>query len=405
MVPVFRKLLETGIPEPVFRPASRTSVRVMQWIYRAERPPLDLYLRSVWLTPITLRDMAAESGWSIARLSTRARELGLPARATRVSAAEESEFVALYEQGLSVRAIASRSARYSATVRASLVRSGVTIRSSEEVTRKWPINHRAFSSPLNPEAWYWLGFLATDGCVIGCQVQLNLRSSSVPTLERFRDFLGCPDKPLQAGGAGGAKGLRVYSARLARDLAEHGVVPRKTASLRVSATAAAEPAFWLGALDGDGSAGFHREAPTIQYVGTRQFMEQCADFISDVLDRRPAVHPWDRKSPILWGLAVNGDSARQVAEVLLRSHPESLEAKRLQLERMCTYESCRTRARLMRGTRACDYCRAEIRRWPSQMQSKRLFCNQAHWRLWLSNGKSGLNQPPATGYTDIPSGL
>jgi hypothetical protein len=181
-----------------------------------DRPPLDLYLRDAWPTTTTLRGMAKESGWSIARLSTRARELGLTPRATRVSSREERELVALYEQGLSISAIASGSGRYSATVRACLVRSGIRIRSSEEVTRKWQINHQAFAAPLTAEAWYWLGFLATDGCVIGCQVQLNLQSSSTPVLERCSDFLGCPNKPLQAGGAGGAKGLRVNSAKLVR---------------------------------------------------------------------------------------------------------------------------------------------------------------------------------------------
>ena len=54
----------------------------------------------------------------------------------------------------------------------------------------------------------------------------------------------------------------------------------------------AEPAFWLGYLDGDGCVVISPDGvPRIHFVGTRALMGQCAAFLAaGILDRRPSVH-------------------------------------------------------------------------------------------------------------------
>src|SRR5918999_1722778 len=164
-----------------------------------------------WSRGITVRALAMATGRSACWVSTRARRLGLPARREPFSDSEATAAIAAYQAGDSLTAVAKQLGRSVEAVRAALVRAGVTIQGAAERSRRWPVSHSAFSSPLSSEAWYWLGFLAADGCVSGTRVSLGLAPHSEGALRRFARFMGCPGKPLRTAARGRQLVLEVHS--------------------------------------------------------------------------------------------------------------------------------------------------------------------------------------------------
>jgi hypothetical protein len=344
----------------------------------------DALFRALWEADVSGREIGRRFRLSPSRVSTIARQLGYPSKARPITDEERARFASLYSQGLTLAEIARRAGRYRATVRNALVAAGFEIRTTP--SRKWPARHRAFTPPCSPEAWYWIGVLAADGYVRGTSITLNQKAANEPLLRRFLAFVGSPDRPLHPGGRHGAKGATVCSRQMVDDLAAHGVVPKKSYSLHTSDEAAAEPAFWLGAFDGDGCIRIDRHgSPIIELVGTKSFMGQFARFLEvQVLNRRPAVGRCGSNQSVLWEVRVSGDSARQLAEVWLDIGIPSLEAKWARLEVAASYESRQTRARLADRWRRCELCGAWVQRMPSQFGSH-VFCCSDHFHSWRWN--------------------
>jgi hypothetical protein len=343
----------------------------------------DELLIAGWEAGLTIRVLASRTDRSTSWVSRRARALGLELRSRPLSRPEVDAAINAYRDGWPVTEIAAYLGRSKEATRNALVGAGLRIASGAERARRWPVDHHAFGAPLTCEAWYWLGFLAADGNVRGTRLTLGLAPSSEAVLHRFQAFLGCPEKPLRLGARGRQLIADVHSPQIVRDLAAHGVVPRKTWTLQVSAAAAAEPAFWLGNLDGDGSVVLgHSGVPMLIFVGTRPLMEQCATFLAEeILDFRPRPGPHSQTTAI-WLVRVSGDNARRVSAVLLNAHSESLEAKRTKLAAAVEFRSAVTEARAAVRRRRCDWCGAWVERFPSQMRGERVFCNQSHAAQW-----------------------
>ena len=371
----------------------RTSVRMD--MDESER---DEILVAGWDAGLPLRELASRTGRSISWASRRARRLGLKQRDPSLSASEREFVVAAYRDGRTISGIAGELARSREATRKVLVEAGMRIASGAERARKWPVDHFAFAAPLSPEAWYWLGFLAADGNVSGTRLSLGLSPRSEDVLHRFQAFLGCPEKPIRLAARGRQLIADVHSTQLVRDLAVHGVVPRKTSHLEVSAAAAAEAAFWLGNLDGDGSVVIDRAGvPKLIFVGARPLMEQCADFLADeILDFRPRPGP-HAQSKVIWVVRVSGDNARRLAALLLRAFPESLEAKRAKLEIAAAFWSALTQSRAAVRRRRCGWCGAWVERFPSKMRGERVFCSPSHaakWRCTQAQSRSSAADDP-----------
>jgi hypothetical protein len=169
-------------------------------------------------------------------------------------------------------------------------------------------------------------------------------------LEAFLAFVGSPrpltDLRLSAPAANRAwprspaQEARIISRHMCRVLATHGIVPRKTQSMRFSARAAAEPAVWLGMFDGDGSgsATRHYGRPRLNWYGTRAVMEQCSAFWSSRLELqtgRPPSVVAHRAG--LSTVALYGANAARAARILLAASPISMNRKRQTLEDVAHY--------------------------------------------------------------------
>jgi hypothetical protein len=152
-----------------------------------------------------------------------------------------------------------------------------------------------------------------DGCIVSNNtVQLTSHVRDLEHLRRFVAFAGSPDRPIRV--RNNLAIATLYSPKVVKDLATHGVVARKSQGALASRDVAKLPSFWLGVIDGDGTIGTSR-APYISLCGSRPLMEQYRRFLaSKILDGRRQ-NLFERTDGLCF-VTVEGDSARRLAEVL-----------------------------------------------------------------------------------------
>lgn len=178
------------------------------------------------------------------------------------SPAQEIAVVEMYENGKGTHSIAKEFGVSADTVHRTLKKNGVTMRPIGHY-RKYPVNHRFFSTIDTEEKAYWLGFLMADGCVTGNEVKIALAEKDASHLRKFGEAIGssAPVKifertfkmPQGTQHTGRYASINVSSRPMLKDLARVGVVPRK--SLIAKAWQGPENLmrhFWRGVIDGDG---------------------------------------------------------------------------------------------------------------------------------------------------------
>lgn len=129
--------------------------------------------------------------------------------------------------------------------------------------RRPETNHEAFADASAPDTQFWLGLLASDGCVRIARsrrgyeqkvTQLRLSNKDAETVEAFGEFCGARVRPAE----GNNTLCSVYSGRIFDRLGEFGIVPRKTATLDVPDWLVESRHFMRGFVCGDGSVGWTR---------------------------------------------------------------------------------------------------------------------------------------------------
>jgi hypothetical protein len=113
----------------------------------------------------------------------------------------------------------------------------------------------AFKRPLNEEALYWLGFLATDGNLssYGHCISFSLSGEDRIHVCRLKEFL-------QYGTLFDVQPLHgniftkfvLSSVEVYKDLTSFGLTPRKSLTLKISDEVVESGSFWAGCFDGDG---------------------------------------------------------------------------------------------------------------------------------------------------------
>lgn len=199
------------------------------------------------------------------------------------------EWVKLYAGGMSVWAIAAQYGVSAPAVHAGIKRRGVQCRTISEAhtgmrcpwnsarQRKHVItNESAFERIDTEEKAYWLGFLMADGCVMvkaGSHrrhtLQVTLAEMDKSHLERFGEFIGATDYPIQVVHPKPPRqtthSLAVISEKLVNDLIAVGCVPRKTTILEFPFTHVPSQLMRhlvRGFFDGDGTVTrFHGDRP------------------------------------------------------------------------------------------------------------------------------------------------
>lgn len=158
------------------------------------------------------------------------------------------------------------------------------------------IDETRFATVSTPDEAYWLGMLATDGCVgdkSNPSVKLALKSSDIDHVKAFARFMGCQIEPRvesrsKSGyGGGGYVRFAFRSRPVCEALTRNGVGPRKTWSLRPwSGPEDLLPHYWRGCIDGDGSVQLqHTERGTrwqsrVHFCGNSHMVLGFRDYIA-----------------------------------------------------------------------------------------------------------------------------
>lgn len=138
---------------------------------------------------------------------------------------------------------------------------------------------------LTPDDLYWLGWLASDGCLWwsdGWNIELKLKASDKALVERFALFMGIKEvRPFNNYKAWRAA---TRSNILGKRLESYGITARKSKTLKVDERLARSPEFWRGVFEGDGC--YHLQQgkyPIITITsGSNDFLEQLRTFHPNV---------------------------------------------------------------------------------------------------------------------------
>jgi len=155
---------------------------------------------------------------------------------------------------------------------------------------------------LSKEACYWIGLLATDGCLVdrrySKQITLGLSSKDVDHVDLFKQFTGSTNK---VSVNVNAAMLSFTDNQLFDFLTELGLTPRKSLSLKISSDILLSSLdFWRGVVDGDGCIGYActRHYPAISLCSSSHlFIEQWKNLCDSVVPSRSILLNKRTKNP------------------------------------------------------------------------------------------------------------
>lgn len=140
-------------------------------------------------------------------------------------------------------------------------------------------------SELTPEACYFAGLLATDGCIH--EDCLIFGSTDLDAVQKLRSFFEA--EQYKIGTNTRAKGktahiLQIRNKTLVEDLGKLGILPRKSHTLKVSELLVKSRDFWRGAIDGDGCITWVKKRGSVYPMvflssSSKIFIEQYREFV------------------------------------------------------------------------------------------------------------------------------
>jgi hypothetical protein len=186
---------------------------------------------------------------------------------------------------------------------------------------------------LTPEACYWAGVLASDGCI-----RIKGKNSRIVVLkvddrslvDSFKSFLQS-EATIFSGERFNGKHwylLQVSDSQIFFDLCTQGIVPNKSLTLKVSQRLAMDRDFWRGVMDGDGclcikSSGYFS---LLLCSASWDFILQFSDFLGSLGIVRKITVDSRKRSP-LYSIQLSGWQARTLVKELYRDCCMALDRK------------------------------------------------------------------------------
>ncbi len=187
----------------------------------------------------------------------------MPAR--RFTDEVESEIARRYIGGEGTFVLARDYATVSNVIGAALNRQGLTLRTKDETRRftRASVNDNMFAGPeLSEHEQYWIGFLMADGYISRnkqskhFRVNIKLHVKDIEHLRKFNTFLSAENNIFVYGDD---CCVSIVSDSLVDNLAQWGIIQRKTLVASVRPQLLYSNHFWRGYIDGDGTLGFGRK--------------------------------------------------------------------------------------------------------------------------------------------------
>jgi hypothetical protein len=186
---------------------------------------------------------------------------------------EEAQIAAIYQSGISARAIArAYGFRFHISIVDALRRQGVTQRPAPERNRLYALDAHAFDVIDNEVAAYWWGFLYADGYVGRRTLTIHLKASDGPCLSSLSILLksSAPLRTYQTMNCHNCH-IEFTDRHLTARLRDLGIITHRPHSERVWNNLPPEMIHhWVrGFFDGDGSA---RKAPGMVFCGKPELL-------------------------------------------------------------------------------------------------------------------------------------
>lgn len=256
------------------------------------------------LTSREIGDLLGVSGVAICNLL---RKRSIPLRHEHIQPKlghkRELELCERYANGESASALAPAYGVSVSLISHILKRHSYVPRSHSEIRRTYSCNHSFFSDINNEENAYWLGFIAADGYVTRLksrysqQLIVSLASKDRGHLLRLRESLQSNhpirDYDYSNRGKGKSKPYTSFSIRsqqLCDDLAQFGIVPAKTHTLRWPGLPVDLLRHFLrGYFDGDGYWNIDKRGKrqvAFRVTSNRGLLEDCQEYLMEACSLR-----------------------------------------------------------------------------------------------------------------------
>lgn len=209
-------------------------------------------------------------------------------RSGKLSPDQRNEASRRFAAGESARSLGEEYGVTARAVRGNARRRG--IRFIGRTSRRHTINEDAFAE-ITPESAYWIGFLMADGNVSKNVIQLRLSERDLAHIEKFRAFVGGShaivrqEAPCPGGGVKVSYIFGVHSKKMSADLAQYGVVPRKSV-VGTCRHLTHNRDYWRGMIDGDGGLFVRKDSLSTRAIflcGGKKLMEQYQEFVRSVV--------------------------------------------------------------------------------------------------------------------------
>ena len=218
---------------------------------------------------------------------------------------------------------------------------GIPRRPQDEAGRRYACNHSFFDSVDTERKAYWLGFIAADGNVWQHNLKIALARKDREHLDRYKEHIGS-EHPIDDYMASNPNGkptpqsrVTIKSRQLAASLAKHGILPRKSLTLRWPRHLQSElqQHFLRGYFDGGGSFSVGSGQLQMNLVGTEDVCRAAQDLLVENvgLNRTKLLTP--KNSSGVWYVAYGGNKqVPRIAQYLYRGATVWLPRKRAVVE-------------------------------------------------------------------------
>lgn len=196
----------------------------------------------------------------------------------RFSEEKEQEIIDMYLSGMNQVEIANHFKTFNTSIRRVLLRKNISIISGTERVRK--LIPTFFNDYTNTDIQYWLGVIASDGCITNGK--LILETIDKEWMEDYRNFI---NPLININTTQPKKGKLLYRIStgcvgLQEQLEKYGIIPDKSLLLKWLYPLTRD--FVRGVFDGDGCATFANREKSIKISicgGSLVFLEQIKKFL------------------------------------------------------------------------------------------------------------------------------
>ena len=197
-----------------------------------------------------------------------------------------------------------------------------------------------------PDKAYWLGFMATDGCVTGfnqgsVKLQVKLARRDRGHLVLLHETLGArrpirdTEETSQPPGSRERKKrpvsiMAVSSPQIVGALVSHGITPRKTDTVQPwNGPEHLMPHYWRGIMDGDGTFGFYAGDVKVGLCGSRAVIDAFLVWAQGVCGTTATPHQGKKGNRRYWLTSITGNQRpRALLTALYDDAPVALARKK-----------------------------------------------------------------------------